>query len=155
MTDFKKPTIPGKQRDSWTNEAKIPTTMIKRDRESWSGESPDVSSLTIQDLNSILEVNQRALTIYLEVEQQNKDMIELISENTLNIKTLQEYNAKFEAIQVIQNTILKAVISNQESFESMKKNIEELDRNFFRLMLVLGSAGIGTIVGFIQMLVKK
>ena len=153
MTDSKKPNIiAGKtilpKRESWTNETK---------RDSWSGELTHdyAEGLTIQDLNSILEVNQKALTIYLEVEQQNKDMIELIGENTLSIKTLQDYNEKFETILATQSKILSLLTESLKAFETMKKNIEDLDRNFFRLMLVLGSAGVGTVIAVIEMLVKK
>lgn len=103
----------------------------------------DLGLLTTQDLNNILEVNQKALTIYLEVERQNEHILEV----------LQEESEKLERIEVVEDElkeVRRETGDNAETLKDIKKKLEEIDKNMFRLVLILGSAGIGTIITIIQ-----
>lgn len=137
--DPKKSTIVPGKRESFTNE---PTTA-------------EYGKLTVQDLNIILEVNQKALTIYLEVEKQNEAIIESIQATHQKLGKIEEIEDYAKEIIQGQKDASKAVKDLDESMVAMKKSMEELDKNFFRLIIILGSAGIGTVVTIIQNLLNK
>lgn len=108
----------------------------------------DVGLLTTNDLNNILEVNQKSLTIYLEVERQNRLILETLKENKETLEIVEEIKRDLEKF----NTKLS---ENEDAVAEIKKKIEEIDKNMFRLILILGSAGVGTIVTIVQALMHK
>lgn len=110
----------------------------------------EVGMLRVQDLNTILEVNQKALTIYLEVEKQNEDILEVLKESKEIIDTLPKMSEMLTKIAEKQVLTDKNRDEDKKLWEEMKKKMEELDKNFFRLILVLGSTGIGTILNLVQ-----
>ena len=81
-------------------------------------------ALTASDLKYILDVNKKAIEIYIEVDQQNEKIIET-----------------FDGLN-------KTITEIQESIES-------IDKSLFRLVIVLGSTGIGLIITIISMFLKK
>jgi len=71
------------------------------------------TKLSSADLQSILEVNKKAIEIHLEVEKQNEEILELL--------------------------------------EHCKTKIDEIDKYLFKLVLVLSSIGISTVIGVLQL----
>ncbi len=86
------------------------------------------STITSSDLKYILDVNKKAIEIYIEVDRQNEKILETFDELNKTIKEIQE-------------------------------KIENIDKSLFRLVLVLGSTGVGAVITalitIISMLVKK
>jgi chromosome segregation ATPase len=203
-----------------------------------SSASTDSALITVQDLNNILEVNQKALTIYLEVEKQNEELIERIVDNrSLNerlrdmltsvddamkeqghsneidhklaadllgqlMSAIRENRREIETNRAVGEKIREGIFSVEKSIASFENHLDsihdehgverielkklwdgvdelkkslisvldhqkklhqlievntttitdvkskttEVDKNFFRLMIILGSAGIGTII---------
>lgn len=130
--------------------------------------------LTSSEFKYILEVNRKAIEINIEVAKQNeqvisnleefKDLVERIEEKletvideqkehkrlTLDAKgTIEESKEITEDIQKISEE------SNEIIKDNLKKKIEEIEKNLFRLIIILGSAGIGTLVTIIQSFLHK
>ncbi len=130
--------------------------------------------LTSSELKYILEVNKKAIEINIEVEKQNeevisnleevKDFAERVEEKidnilyeqrehkrlTLETKTIAEDSK--EISEEIQKT---GEETNEIIKDTLKKKIEEIEKNLFRLIIILGSAGVGTLVTIIQSFLHK
>lgn len=78
-------------------------------------ENAEHTKLTSGDLQTILEVNKKAIEIHLEVEKQNEDIIEELS--------------------------------------YIRTKVDDIDKALFKLIIVLSSIGVGTVIGIIQMLI--
>lgn len=125
----KKGNIMNPGRSSQTNEA----GMQRR------GSDADLGLLTAQDLNSILEVNTKALTIYLEVEGQNEKILK-------NLQEIAKLEGLFDEIEDMKRTIGDL----HESVENSEKKTEDIDRNLWRLNLILGSGLVTTVIAIVQ-----
>lgn len=110
----------------------------------------DIGLLTVQDLNSILEVNQKALTIYLEVERQNNNILEVLQEESDKLERLEIIEDEVKDVRRDMSKQMTAVDEVGDVAKEIKKKLEDIDKNMFRLVLILGSAGIGTIITIIQ-----
>ncbi len=143
----------------------------------------DISS---SDLKYILDVNQKAIEIYVSIGKQYEDTLDQIAalkniilnlENEIEI--ISDHNEKLirdQDKELIER--LKSIISTLEkihelqrssydisekldkSFESdIKKKLEEIDKNLFRLVIVFSSGLIGgfitVIIAIIQFMGKK
>lgn len=73
------------------------------------------TKITTHDLRSMLELNKRAVEIYVEVENQNEDI--------------------------------------KKELEIIREKVEEIDKALFKLTIVFGTMGIGTIATLIKLLV--
>lgn len=143
------------------------------------------------DLKYILDVNQKAVEIYVEVEKQNdqilktlehfkevsgrvEDKLDLIKQSEgIVVELLKDDNNHDHTVIVDMLKILTAnvkvlsddikelqtsVDANKSSLDAMVKQIDsevkskisEIDKNLFRLVIILGSAGIGTIFTILQ-----
>lgn len=125
--------------------------------------------LTSNDLEYILEVNKKSIEINIEVEKQNEQVISLLEDFQEKNK---DSDKKLDSLGENQKTILRITEENQENLKNsqkkieeiqlfskevmeIKKKIEEIEKNLFRLVIILGSAGIGTLVTIIQAYLKK
>lgn len=94
------------------------------------------TSVTSSELEYILEVNKKAVTIYSEVGHQNEEII-----------------AKLNALATRVEKIEK---STDETHKSMKSEVESkvknIDKNLFRLVIILSSTGVGLLFTIIQSL---
>lgn len=139
------------------------------------------TSLTTSDLKYILDVNKKAIEIYIEVDKQNEKILEtfehfkevskeindelnIIKYNTTNVKDsliadnnrahseitiyLKEFKETFGEFQVY-NDKMKEMIENIES------KIEEIEKSLFRLILILGSTGVGLVITIVSTYFKK
>lgn len=145
-------------------------------------ESPSDSNETITtaDLKYILDVNKKAVEIYIEVDKQNekiletfeyfkevsedvKDKLAVLKTNEANIERLLNNNS--DAHKDIQSelsnfkeTFSDFQVHNDKMYEmvsKVEKKIEEIEKNLFRLVLLLGSTGIGLIISIVSTYLKK
>jgi chromosome segregation ATPase len=132
----------------------------------------DRDNITAQDLQVILDVNKKAIEINIEVEKQNEQVISILHSLKDDVKDIYlEYNNFKYSIQELGRfveDIKKAKEDNRKNLEEIKNNLEaleksileiekkssEADKNFFRLVVILGSAGVGIIGTLIQALIK-
>ena len=142
------------------------------------------SVFSVSDLKYILDVNQKAVEIYVEVEKQNDQILKTLDyfkeasanvEEQLNAiknsgaiveELLKDDNAHdhaliIETLKTLTTNInalssdVKEIKTSQESLEKqfeseIKTKIAEMDKNLFRLAIILGSFGVGTIITLIQ-----
>jgi tetrahydromethanopterin S-methyltransferase subunit G len=87
------------------------------------------NSITSNELEYILEVNKKAVSIYNEVAHQNEDII----------AKLDKLTAKIDMID-----------KNTEITNKSMPLIKNIDKSVFRLIIILSSAGIGLIIQIIQ-----
>ena len=156
----------------------------------------DYTGITPADLKYILEVNQKAVEIYVEVEKQNDQIlntleyfkevsskieedldlikssdtkiiellvddnahdhamiIELLKTNLSEIKDLQNEISEIKS----QNTKLKDTLDlvSKQTDSEIKPKIFDIEKNLFRLVIILSSAGLGTIIAVIQAFLHK
>jgi hypothetical protein len=154
------------------------------------------STFTTSDLKYILDVNQKAVEIYVEVEKQNDQVLntlehfkevasrieecldeikttdstieELLSDDNnhdhtviidmLKIMTedIRELSSELKDLKVDQVKTKEALdITIKRIDEEVKHKISEIEKNLFRLVIILGSAGIGTIFTILQTFLHK
>lgn len=82
-----------------------------RNKDDCNGEKH--TRLTSQDLETILEINKKAVEIYVEVENQNEEVLEKL------------------------------------------KKLEEIEKSLFKLTIIFGSMGLGTIIALIKLLLSS
>lgn len=144
-------------------------------------QTDDNTTLTTSDLKYILDVNKKAIEIYIEVDKQNekildtfeyfKEMAKEINEevivvrnNTINVKDsliadnnkahseinsyLKDFKDTFSEFKVYHDKI-------QEMIENIENKIEEIEKNIFRLVLILGSTGVGLVITIVSTYLKK
>lgn len=132
----------------------------------------DQDNLTLQDLQVILDVNKKAIEINIEVERQNEQVISLLQSLTNDVKDVYlEYNNFKYSIQEVARSIEDIKRSKEESrkkiddikntidglektIHDIEKKHSEIDKNLFRLVVLLGSAGVGIIATLVQGLLK-
>jgi hypothetical protein len=135
------------------------------------------------DLKYILDVNQKAVEIYVEVEKQNDQILKilndfketvnrieeelgLLKQSELNVEELlrddndHDHSVMAEMIKTLSGNIQTltdevrdiqtTVYTNKTIIDEIKTKIAEIDKNLFRLVIILGSAGIGTIFTVLQ-----
>lgn len=129
--------------------------IVPQPRQSQSNEFPTSSGpefglLTMQDVNNILEVNQKALTIYIEVEKQNEEILDHLERESEKLDKLDTILTELRDIKTKHNDFARTLSDQSEAIEELSKKTSELDKNFFRLIIILGSAGIGTVITVIQ-----
>lgn len=154
------------------------------------------SVFTSSDLKYILEVNQKAIEIYVEVEKQNDQVLktleyfkEVAAKVEEDLKLIKSSDMKVEELLTDDNahdhaviiellkdlsseiSDLKKEVSELKSSESklkdatdaitkqldgdVKSKISEIEKNLFRLVIILGSAGVGTIFTVLQTFLHK
>jgi chromosome segregation ATPase len=103
-------------------------------------------NITESDIDSILDVNKKAIEIHSEVGRQNENIIEDLESKE---KLLEELKDKINDIMdVVRET--NAAIKNK-----METKVEEIEKNMFRLVAILTTIGVGTIIAFLQAFLKK
>lgn len=156
----------------------------------------ETSVFTSSDLKYILEVNQKAIEIYVEVEKQNDQILktleyfkEVSTKVEEDLKSIKDLDSKVEELLIDDNAhdhgviidLLKALteevqelkkdVSDLKNGESklkdstdaitkqldteVKSKISEIEKNLFRLVIILGSAGVGTIFTILQTFLHK
>jgi len=141
------------------------------------------TGITSSELQYILDINKKAIEIYIEVEKQNEEVLHNINEFkekveniTLNLSDLNHINDKIEdkielnnkKIQENEEKILKELEefkkTTVETLDKLDKSVsgiktdtqkqlQDLDKNFFRLLIVLGTIGGGTILTIIKQVI--
>lgn len=132
----------------------------------------DNDLLTSQDLQVILDVNKKAIEINIEVEKQNEQVISLLESLKDDIKEIyvEHNNFKYNVQDIARfiEDIKKIKEENKKNLDEVKKTLDfftksieeiekkssEMDKNIFRLVIILGSAGVGMIITLIQTLIK-
>ncbi len=136
------------------SDQKKPTTLVTK-----MPSSPDLSNigmaLTMSDLNTILEVNQKALTIYLEVEKQNDQMIVVIGNVREDLKSLALINEHLKDIKRDHQIMMGVIFELKVASKEYEKKMSDIDKAIFRLYLVLGSTALGAMLNFVQLFLHK
>lgn len=108
--------------------------------------------ITSQDLEKILEVNAKAVEINVEVEKQNEEILENLNQFQQFSKEASQKIEKLayqdERIIIMLQTILTNLEDLKEILHKNEKQISTLEKSFFRLLIILGSAGVGLIIQF-------
>lgn len=144
----------------------------------------DSENITSSDLKYILDVNQKAIEIYIEVEKQHEEIIELLNnldekfkdssevlellkDHQQEIKNLLSNEVNIKNEQILDKlkdllSLAKAIEKNSDS-ENIIKNIESIDdkitksstkidnvdKNIFKILVVLGSGGVALIAKYL------
>ena len=93
--------------------------------------------ITSKELEYIIEVNQKAITIYNEVAQQNEDIADILEKLEIKVDNI-------EKVVIETNTSIK---------EQVEKKVETIEKNVFRLIIILTSGVAGIIYTIIQSLI--
>lgn len=96
-------------------------------------------NITLSEIKSILDVNEKAIEIYIEVQEQNDEILEKLEK----IQTSQEDQK--EKITYIHNYVR----------DILMKKISDIDKNIFRLLVILGVGSAGTITTAIVSIIKS
>lgn len=91
-------------------------------------------AITSNELEYILDVNRKAVSIYNEVAHQNEEIIEKLDKLSVRIEAIEKHSEE-------TNTSIK---------EEVEEKIKSIDTNIFRLLIVLSSTGAGLIYTIIQ-----
>jgi hypothetical protein len=102
--------------------------------------------ITSSELEYILDVNKKAIEINLEVEKQNEQTLSSLERIEEKIDGITEKQK--DHIRITEELVLK--LKND-----IETKIEEIEKNLFRLVIILGSAGVGTILTIIQAFLHK
>lgn len=144
------------------------------------GPSDSNETITTADLKYILDVNKKAVEIYIEVDKQNEKILETfeyfkevsedikeklsaLKSNEANLERLLNNNTDVhEEIQSelsnFKDTFVSFEVHNDKMYEmvsKVEKKIEEIEKNLFRLVLLLGSTGVGLIISIVSTYLKK
>jgi len=94
--------------------------------------------ITSNELEYILDVNKKAISIYNEVSQQNEEIL--------------------EALDGLKQTVDKIKLTTDDTSKIVadeKTKIAEIDKNLLRLVVIFSTIGVGTIIQFILQFVHK
>ena len=94
--------------------------------------------ITSTELDYILEVNRKSIQIHTEVAHQNEEIMD----------KLDKLIAKIENIEKISEESNKTLVGP----EQIEQKVENIDKNLFRVIILLGSMGIGLIIEIIKIL---
>ncbi len=94
------------------------------------------TNITSKELEYIMEVNAKAISIYTEVAQQNESII----------NTLDKLENKINSIEKV------AEATHQSIKEQIEEKVEKIEKNLFRLLIILSSTGVGMLYTVIQSL---
>lgn len=103
-------------------------------------------NITSSELEYILDVNKKAIEINLEVEKQNEQTLNSLERIEEKIDDITEKQK--DHIRITEEIALKLK-------DDIEAKIEEIEKNLFRLVIILGSAGVGTILTIIQTFLHK
>lgn len=139
------------------------------------------TTLTTSDLKYILDVNKKAIEIYIEVDKQNEkildnfehfksvakmmtDELALIKRSEFNIEDLlvsdnnDAHNEIMESLTNVKSSMDAVKVFNdkmKEMVENIEGKIEDIEKSLFRLVLILGSTGIGLVITIVSAYFKK
>ncbi len=91
-------------------------------------------AITSNELEYILDVNRKAVSIYNEVAHQNEEIIEKLDKLTVKIDAIEKHSEE----------------TNKSIKEEVEEKISSIDKNIFRLIIILSSTGAGIIYTIVQ-----
>ncbi len=95
----------------------------------------EFSVITTNDLQSILDVNHKAIEIYIEVEKNQEEVMKML-----------EDSSKVED---------KFIKDTSDSLEELDKKITEIEKLLFRLIIILGAIGTSTLAAALPAIIKS
>ena len=104
----------------------------------------DDRGISSAELDYILEVNKKSVEIQIEVEKQNSEVLDKLDK----IIERQDGSSKSQIISVSKAENTETVI------KQIAKQIEDLDKNIFKLTTILSLAGVGAILAAIKMILQ-
>ena len=103
-------------------------------------------SITGADLDIILDVNKKAIEIHTEVGRQYEEIMEDLE---MKQKSIDELQIKIDGMSKTIHEIHSSVK------QSIEKKIDEMEKNLFRLIAILTTIGVGTIIAIVQSYLRK
>lgn len=97
-------------------------------------------NITSADLETILDVNKKAIEIHSEVGRQNEAILE-------DLEAKQGYIIKIDEKLYL---ILETVKETNTTTTDMDTKVDEIEKNVFRIMVVLSTIGVGTVIAIIK-----
>ena len=94
--------------------------------------------LTSRDVDLILEVNRRAIEIHSAVSEQNESIINRLAENKERIEK-----------------VLDKIDRISEKSEKTSKQIEDMNKDIFKIQILFATGIASLIIQLIQMFFKK
>lgn len=101
----------------------------------------DKEAITSGDLDTILDVNKKAIELHEAAGRQNEDILEDLSEKD---KVMERSEGKLDDILRIVKETNDAIKTNIEH------KIDEIEKNLFRLIVILSTIGVGTLIAIVQ-----
>jgi biopolymer transport protein ExbB/TolQ len=101
----------------------------------------DKDIITSGDLDTILDVNKKAIELHEAVGRQNEDILENLAEQD---KFMERSEEKLDDILRIVKETHTAIKTNIEN------KIDEIEKNLFRLIVILSTIGVGTVIAIVQ-----
>jgi len=103
-------------------------------------------TITNSDIETILDVNRKAIEIHSEVGRQNEIILEDLDDKQ---KMMERNDEKLDSILRIVEETNTAIKTNIED------KIDEIEKNLFRLIVILSTVGVGTIIAIIQAFIHR
>ena len=114
------------------------------------------SDLQRSDLDTIIEVNNKAIELHTEVADAYETIIEKIDESTTHQgKILNEIEAFDERLETQQNKIEERVDEIKDEVKYIKEEIKEINKSQFRIQVLLVSGVLSVIAQIISLFLKK
>lgn len=114
----------------------------------------DHSGITATELKYVIEVNKKAIELYVEVEKQNEEIL-------CELQDLKEHkrdnNEQLERLIEKMDKISTELTALDNKFNAISKTIEKIDgidKNLFRLLVFLGVVGAGMIFQVFEIIFK-
>lgn len=121
----------------------------------------DYSGITATELKYVIEVNKKAIELYVEVEKQNEEILrelEELKERKYNDSdSLEKIHDDIKLLNNKLDLMGNKFDSLNNRFDSILKTIgkvDEIDKNLFRLLVFLSVLGAGMIFQVLNVLFK-
>lgn len=117
---------------------------------------PDRAAFSKNEINTILDVNKKAIELHTEVSGQYEEIIDEFDElDSSHKKILTELDSSTKKILAESDKSAKKISDIEDEVSSIKKNIDKIDRDLFKISVIMSSSIISLILTIIQMFIKK
>lgn len=109
-------------------------------------------SLSRSDLDTIIEVNKRAIELQVEVAAQNEKVIEDLEENKkINEATKRDTESALKELSSLKQDIKDYKKDVLDKVEEVKTKVDDLDKSQFKLYALLTTGAVAIILQIIQL----
>lgn len=109
-------------------------------------------SLSRSDLDTIIEVNKKAIEVQVEVAAQNEKVIEDLEENIkINESIKRDAESALRELSSLKQEIKDCKKDILDKVEEVEGKVDELDKSQFKLYALLTTGAIAIILQIIQL----